>query len=273
MERPFTDADGPDSETRGRLGGASDLGGLGGGPIGGSVPAGLGGSMGGLLGSGEHWGPGRPRRLHSQRRYRARGGSRPERSPAVEGWVRERLSFCLLSPPFVDFMDFCSASQNCTAVSHQPFCQLWSSRLASLLMVRWHMSVTCLLVFLARIGLLTVFSLHQDRDVALKPRGLCMGTRRVRCCDNTGMWNAVVFYSKAPSYGKDLILHVFVWCSYSVSWKTQALLQQKKRRSLLSQLLISLRNKQVSKRLLSHLSLMSSGFRDFPFLIIKAFAS
>lgn len=86
MERPFTDGDTPDLEARGRLGGVSgDLGGLGGGPIGGSVPAGLGGSMGGLLGSGEHWGPGRPRRLHSQRRYRARGGSRPDRSPAVEG--------------------------------------------------------------------------------------------------------------------------------------------------------------------------------------------
>lgn len=85
MERPFTDGDTPDLETRGRLGGVSDLGGLGGGPIGGSVPAGLGGSMGGLLGSGEHWGPGRPRRLHSQRRYRSRGSSRPDRSPAVEG--------------------------------------------------------------------------------------------------------------------------------------------------------------------------------------------
>lgn len=86
MERPFTDGDTPDLEARGRLAGVSgDFGGLGGGPIGGSVPAGLGGSMGGLLGSGEHWGPGRPRRLHSQRRYRARGGSRPDRSPAVEG--------------------------------------------------------------------------------------------------------------------------------------------------------------------------------------------
>lgn len=85
MERPFTDGDLPDSESRGRLGGVSDLGGLGGGPMGGSVPAGLGGSMGGLLGSGEHWGPGRPRRLHSHRRYRSRGSNRPDRSPAVEG--------------------------------------------------------------------------------------------------------------------------------------------------------------------------------------------
>lgn len=97
MERPFTGGDTPDWESRGRLGGVSDLGGLGGGPIGGSVPAGLGGSMGGLLGSGEHWGSGRPRRLHSQRRYRSRGSSRPDRSPAVEGWVTKHLSFNLLS--------------------------------------------------------------------------------------------------------------------------------------------------------------------------------
>lgn len=76
----------PDSEPRlpgGRLGGLSDLGGLG--PIGGSVPAGLGGPMEGLLGAGENWGSGRPPRLHSQRRYRSRGSSRPDRSPAVEG--------------------------------------------------------------------------------------------------------------------------------------------------------------------------------------------
>lgn len=88
MERPFTDVDTGDLEPRlprGRLGGLSELGGLGGGPIGGSVPAGLGGSMGGLLGSGEHWGLGRPPRLQSQRRYRSRGSSRPDRSPAVEG--------------------------------------------------------------------------------------------------------------------------------------------------------------------------------------------
>lgn len=86
------DGDSPDSEPRvsgGRvglgLGGLGGLAGLGGGPIGGSVPAGLGGPLGGPLGGGEHWGPGRPPRLHSQRRYRSRGSSRPDRSPAVEG--------------------------------------------------------------------------------------------------------------------------------------------------------------------------------------------
>ncbi|KAM6994611.1 E3 ubiquitin-protein ligase RNF115 [Tautogolabrus adspersus] len=96
LERPFTtDGDTPDSEPRlpgGRLGSLSDLGGLGGGPIGGSVPAGLGGPMGGLLGAGDHWGPGRPPRLHSQRRYRSRGSSRPDRSPAVEGIVQQFLA-------------------------------------------------------------------------------------------------------------------------------------------------------------------------------------
>ncbi|MGH0182803.1 UNVERIFIED_CONTAM: hypothetical protein FKN15_010459 [Acipenser sinensis] len=37
------------------------------------------------LSGSEHWGPGRPTRLQSQRRYRSRGTTRPERSPAVEG--------------------------------------------------------------------------------------------------------------------------------------------------------------------------------------------
>uniref|UniRef100_A0A3B3ZYM6 RING-type E3 ubiquitin transferase n=1 Tax=Periophthalmus magnuspinnatus TaxID=409849 RepID=A0A3B3ZYM6_9GOBI len=69
-----------------------DLGGLGSGPFGGSVPAGLGGPMGGLLGSADHWGTGRPSRLHSQRRYRSRGSSRPDRSPAVEGIVQQFLA-------------------------------------------------------------------------------------------------------------------------------------------------------------------------------------
>ena len=68
-----------------------------------------------------------------------------------------------------------------------------------------------------------------------------------------------------------------MFCSYSVSWKTQALLQQRKRRSLLSQLLISLRNKQVSLRLLSHVSPVSlvvlEVSKTFLAVIIKAFAS
>lgn len=62
--------------------------------------------------------------------------------------------------------------------------------------------------------------------------------------------------------------------SYWGSWKTQALLQQRKRRSLLSQLLISLRNKQVSTRVLSRLSLIAAVLRlsqTFPFVVLKAF--
>ncbi|MED6256834.1 hypothetical protein ATANTOWER_028082 [Ataeniobius toweri] len=96
LERPFTtDRDSPDSDHRlpgGRLTGFGDLAGLGGGSIGGSVPTGLGGSMGGLLGSGDTWGQGRPPRLSSQRRYRSRGSSRPDRSPAVEGIVQQFLA-------------------------------------------------------------------------------------------------------------------------------------------------------------------------------------
>ncbi|XP_054477022.1 E3 ubiquitin-protein ligase RNF115 isoform X2 [Anoplopoma fimbria] len=95
LERPFTaEGDTPDSEPRlpgGRLG-VSVTWGVGRGTNRGSVPAGLGGPMGGLLGAGEHWGPGRPPRLNSQRRYRSRGSSRPDRSPAVEGIVQQFLA-------------------------------------------------------------------------------------------------------------------------------------------------------------------------------------
>ncbi|KAJ8383779.1 hypothetical protein AAFF_G00214660 [Aldrovandia affinis] len=81
VERPFTmDTDTSDPDSR-------SLGGGGGGPIG------LGGGpLGVSLGGGEHWGPGRPPRLHSQRRYRSRGSSRPDRSPAVEGIVQQFLA-------------------------------------------------------------------------------------------------------------------------------------------------------------------------------------
>ncbi|KAK1151583.1 E3 ubiquitin-protein ligase RNF115-like [Acipenser oxyrinchus oxyrinchus] len=44
------------------------------------------------LSGSEHWGPGRPTRLQSQRRYRSRGTTRPERSPAVEGIVQQFLA-------------------------------------------------------------------------------------------------------------------------------------------------------------------------------------
>ncbi|KAJ8005047.1 hypothetical protein DPEC_G00142590 [Dallia pectoralis] len=93
VERPFAvDGDSLDVEPRVPGGGvgAGGLGlgglvGLGGLPIGGSVPAGLGGPP--LLGGGEHWAPGR-----SPRRFRSRGSSRPDRSPAVEGIVQQFLA-------------------------------------------------------------------------------------------------------------------------------------------------------------------------------------
>ncbi|XP_047667354.1 E3 ubiquitin-protein ligase RNF115 isoform X2 [Tachysurus fulvidraco] len=92
VERPFTvDLDSPDSEPR-VPGGPGGLG-LGGGPFGGSVPGGLSVNLGGPLGGGgDHWGPSRPPRLHTQRRYRSRGSSRPDRSPAVEGIVQQFLA-------------------------------------------------------------------------------------------------------------------------------------------------------------------------------------
>lgn len=64
-------------------------------------------------------------------------------------------------------------------------------------------------------------------------------------------------YFTSGLYGKvkKKLTCVCVFCSYLVSWKTRALLQQRKRRSLLSQLLMSLRNKQVSKKVLLQLSL------------------
>ncbi|XP_076826952.1 E3 ubiquitin-protein ligase RNF115 [Brachyhypopomus gauderio] len=93
VERPFTvDLDSPDSEARVPGGGAGLGLGLGGAPFGGSVPGGLSGGLGGPLGGGDHWGPGRPPRLHSQRRFRSRGSSRPDRSPAVEGIVQQFLA-------------------------------------------------------------------------------------------------------------------------------------------------------------------------------------
>ncbi|XP_064204679.1 E3 ubiquitin-protein ligase RNF115 [Anguilla rostrata] len=81
---PFAaDPDGLDSDPRVSGGGTA-----GGGPVGG----GSGGLQGSPLGGAEHWGPGRPPRLHSQRRYRSRGTSRPDRSPAVEGIVQQFLA-------------------------------------------------------------------------------------------------------------------------------------------------------------------------------------
>ncbi|XP_028836696.1 E3 ubiquitin-protein ligase RNF115 [Denticeps clupeoides] len=89
VERPFTvDLDSPESDRRVPGGGGAGGLGLGGGAFGGSVPGGLGGPLGGgQLGSG-----GRPPRLHTQRRYRSRPSSRPDRSPAVEGIVQQFLA-------------------------------------------------------------------------------------------------------------------------------------------------------------------------------------
>lgn len=91
VDRPFSvDMDSPDMDSpEPRVPGVGVGGlGLGSGSFGGSVPgglsAGLSGGLGGPLG-GEHWG--RPTRLHNARRFRSRGSSRPDRSPAVEGWV------------------------------------------------------------------------------------------------------------------------------------------------------------------------------------------
>ncbi|KAI1901523.1 hypothetical protein AGOR_G00035300 [Albula goreensis] len=64
----------------------------GGGTAGGPAGGGSGGPLGSPLGGAEHWGPGRPHRVHSQRRYRSRGTSRPDRSPAVEGIVQQFLA-------------------------------------------------------------------------------------------------------------------------------------------------------------------------------------
>ncbi|XP_036371591.1 E3 ubiquitin-protein ligase RNF115 [Megalops cyprinoides] len=83
---PFTvDSDSSDSDPR--------ISGGGGGMAGGSLWGGPGGgALGSALGGSEHWGPGRPPRVHSQRRYRSRGSSRPDRSPAVEGIVQQFLA-------------------------------------------------------------------------------------------------------------------------------------------------------------------------------------
>ncbi|XP_061109868.1 E3 ubiquitin-protein ligase RNF115 [Conger conger] len=64
----------------------------GGGTAGVPVGGGSGGPLGSPLGGSEHWVPGRPPRLHSQRRYRSRGTTRPDRTPAVEGIVQQFLA-------------------------------------------------------------------------------------------------------------------------------------------------------------------------------------
>lgn len=177
LERPFTtDSDNPDSEPRlpgGRLGGLSDLGGLGAGPIGGSVPAGLGGPMGGLLGTGEHWGPTRLPRLHSQRRYRSRGSSRPDRSPAVEGWVTDwQLQFTHLSNHFDLFTHV--VLQDCTTVSCWSFCQLRSPWFTSPLMVRMTVSASpCVMIQMLQFKILWHIQ-HGYKKKIIKDNTLCM---------------------------------------------------------------------------------------------------
>ncbi|XP_056619477.1 E3 ubiquitin-protein ligase RNF115 [Triplophysa dalaica] len=92
VERPSfsLDLESPDSE---RIpGGGSSPGSLGAGSFGRNMPGGLGGPLGDPLGGGEHWGPSRPPRLQSQRRFRSRGTSRPDRSPAIEGIVQQFLA-------------------------------------------------------------------------------------------------------------------------------------------------------------------------------------
>lgn len=110
-------------------------------------------------------GPGRVRRKHggSTRLWGTLGtrsppSAQPEEVPGQRRQQAGPLACCgrvggcaaqapppLSSHAYLIFV--CSAYQNCAAVSDQPFCQLWSSRLASLLVVRWHISLTPLLLF------------------------------------------------------------------------------------------------------------------------------
>uniref|UniRef100_H3BC29 RING-type E3 ubiquitin transferase n=2 Tax=Latimeria chalumnae TaxID=7897 RepID=H3BC29_LATCH len=46
------------------------------------------------------WGPGRPPRLPMTRRYRSRGTTRPERSPAIEGILQQLFAGVFASPGF-----------------------------------------------------------------------------------------------------------------------------------------------------------------------------
>lgn len=273
LERPFTEGNTPDSEPRhpgGRLGGFSDLGGLGGlggGPIGGSVPAGIGGSMGGLVGSMEHWGPGRHPRLHSQRRYRSRGSSRPDRSPAVEGWVTKtprpppmtslRAPPLLLSTVFFFYLFCVCLSGSCSSFS--PAC---SPTQECLVLLRSHGETTATSTSPRH----SVLRLYRSLLSPPSGQGCCIPTRGTTPGVRGG-WTlsshrsvrlpsvqSTLFYS---SYLLNLMsaLHVsqLCLCSYLVSWKTQDPHRQKKRRSLPSPLSVYLRNKQVSHSVLSSL--------------------
>lgn len=281
LERPFTEDDTSDSESRppgGRLGGFDELGGLGalgGGPIGGSVPAGIGGSMGGLLGSTEHWGPGRHPRLHSQRRFRSRGSSRPDRSPAVEGWATQTTPNPLtsattlphlLSPGFLfcmrlsvscsSFSPACFPTLEClvllpshgeTAATHTwqnsewlgatslPFSLLSSIRTGMLHSnpgdYAWGQGGLDAVITQVRKGFRLSFSKSTIYSVIL--------------CSFV-FYPSLLFFSLAPHVSPSYLATLSLR-SYLASWKTQDPHRQKKKRSLPSQLSVSLRNKQVSE--------------------------
>lgn len=95
----------------------------------------------GTLGTRTSPAPAQPQEIQVQRQQQA--------GPLACCWrVSDRAAQLL--PPLsshICLIYIFNASQNCTAVSYQPFCQPWSSRLASLLVVRWHVSITGFLVF------------------------------------------------------------------------------------------------------------------------------
>lgn len=273
LERPFTEGNTPDSEPRhpgGRLGGFSDLGGmggLGGGPIGGSVPAGIGGSMGGLVGSMEHWGPGRHPRLYSQRRYRSRGSSRPDRSPAVEGWVTRTPHpspddlINSTAAPQLNFFVFVLILRVSIRIVQQFLTGLFSnSGVPGSPPLSWwddgHRHITKQLSspssWLSPLSPIRTGMLHSNPgDYAWGQGGLDAVITQVRTISQFPV-NSILFYFPLNLMR---VLHVsqLCLCSYLVSWKTQDPPQQKKRRFLPSLLSVYLRNKRVSHSVFSSL--------------------
>lgn len=85
--------------------------------------------------------PAQPKEIQVQRQQQAR--------PLACCWRVSNRAAQFQPPVFSYLFDIyiCSVSQNCTAVSYQSFCQLWCSWLTSLLVVRWRIAVTSILVF------------------------------------------------------------------------------------------------------------------------------
>lgn len=188
------------------------------------------------------------------------------------------LSHGTAAPPLTVFF---SVAQDRPAVSHRPLLQLGSAWFSSSLMVRPRPptlrqasrsdSVLRLYRSSPLLSIRTGMLHSNPGDYAWGQGGLDAVITQVRRHKFQGVVSQ--FENKK---GTSILFHLYFHqpsptlclCSYLVSWKTQDPHRQKKRRSLPSQLSVSLRNKQVSASVLSPplgSSLSSSRPLHFPY--------